>query len=89
MIGRRKPPVPDGPAWQLETVSVSSKRDDNVLLPRTAFRSRRCAAADLVYQLSPCFTLGAEGLYGHHQLQNRQDADAVRLQGSLKYDLVR
>jgi len=65
------------------------KLDNDGLLPATAFRSSRYAAANLIYQLSPYFTVGAEGLYGRHQLQNRQDADAVRLQVSLKYDLVR
>jgi hypothetical protein len=65
------------------------KLKDDVLLPVTAFRSSRYAAANLIYQLNPNFTVGAEGLYGRHELQNRQDADAVRLQVSLKYDLVR
>ncbi|MDF2496322.1 DcaP family trimeric outer membrane transporter [Sphingomonas sp.] len=65
------------------------KLDNDGFLPDTAFRSSRYAAANLIYQLSPNFSVGGEGLYGRHQLQNRQDADVVRVQVSLKYDLVR
>jgi hypothetical protein len=62
-------------------------RDD--LLPDTAFRSSQYAAANLILQASPNFTAGLEGLYGRHELQNGQDADVVRFQLSIKYDLVR
>lgn len=76
-------------SWRSNIAGGVLKLDDDALLPTTAFRSSRYVAANLIYQLSPNFSLGGEGLYGRHGLQNGQDADAVRLQVSLKYDLVR
>ena len=58
-------------------------------LPATAFRSSQYAGANLILQASPSFSAGVEGLYGRHELQNGENADAVRLQLSFKYDLVR
>ncbi|MGH7025810.1 DcaP family trimeric outer membrane transporter [Brevundimonas sp.] len=77
------------PRWRSSLVGgmVVLERDD--LLAPTAFRSSGYGALNLIWAVSPSFSVGVEALYGRHELQNGQDADVTRLQASLKYDFVR
>ncbi|PPU75397.1 hypothetical protein XcuCFBP2542_14380 [Xanthomonas cucurbitae] len=58
-------------------------------LPRDAFRASTYGAANLILQASPTFSWGIEALYGTQTVQDGRDADAFRIQGSIKYDFVR
>ncbi len=75
--------------WRSNLVGgvVVLERDD--LLATTAFRSSSYGAANVIWAVSPSFSVGVEALYGRHELQNGQSADVTRLQASLKYDFVR
>ncbi len=61
---------------------------DAVLDP-TAFRRSDYAAANIVWAPAPSWSWGLELLYGKLQQQDGEDADAMRLQTSLKYDFIR
>lgn len=63
------------------------ERDD--LLAPTAFRSSGYGALNLIWAVSPSFSVGVEALYGRHELQNGREGDVTRLLASLKYDFVR
>ena len=77
------------PHWRSNLVGgkLILKRDE--FLPPTAFRSSVYGALNLIWVGSASFSAGIEALYGRHKLQNGEDADATRLQASLKYDFVR
>jgi len=66
---------------------VVLERDD--LLAPTAFRSSGYGALNLIWAVSPSFSVGVEALYGRHELQNGREGDVTRLLASLKYDFVR
>ena len=74
--------------WSSNLVASILMLERDPFLPRTAYRSGRYAAANVIMQASPNFTAGFETPYGRHELQDGRDADDVRLQVSLKYDLV-
>lgn len=77
------------PRWRSNLVGgVVVLERDGLLIP-TAFRSSGYGAVNLIWAVSPSFSVGVEALYGHHELQNGQHADVTRLQASLKYDFVR
>ncbi|HVJ39463.1 MAG TPA: DcaP family trimeric outer membrane transporter, partial [Stenotrophomonas sp.] len=61
---------------------------DAVLDP-SAFRRSDYAAANIVWAPAPSWSWGLELLYGKLQQQDGEDADAMRLQTSLKYDFIR
>ena len=46
-------------------------------------------SVNLIWAVSPSFSVGVEALYGRHELQDGQDADVTRLQASVKYDFVK
>lgn len=75
--------------WRSNLVGSFVKLERDELLQPTAFRASHYGAANLIFQASPNFSLGFETLYGRNTLQNGDWADVVRLQTSLKYDLVR
>ncbi|HEY1072827.1 DcaP family trimeric outer membrane transporter [Brevundimonas sp.] len=76
------------PRWRSNLVGGILVLDRDDLLAPTAFRSSGYGAANLIWAVSPSFSVGVEVLYGRHELQNGQDADVTRLQASLKYDFV-
>lgn len=75
--------------WRSSLVGGGLVLDRDPLLAPTAFRSSAYAAGNVIWAVSPSFTIGLEALYGQHELQNGESADATRLQLSLKYDFVR
>lgn len=77
------------PKWRSNLVGSALVLERDDLLVPTAFRSSGYGALNLIWAVSPNFTVGVEALYGRHELQNGRDADVTRLQASLKYDLVR
>ena len=46
-------------------------------------------SVNLIWAVSPSFSVGVEALYGRHEVQDGQDADVTRLQASVKYDFVK
>ncbi|HUH09124.1 MAG TPA: DcaP family trimeric outer membrane transporter [Brevundimonas sp.] len=77
------------PRWRSNLVGGVLVLERDALLAPTAFRSSGYGALNLIWAVSPSFSVGVEALYGRHELQNGQDADVTRLQASLKYDFVR
>lgn len=77
------------PRWRSNLVGGVVVLERDALLAPTAFRSSGYGALNLIWAVSPSFSVGVEALYGRHELQNGQDADVTRLQASLKYDFVR
>ncbi|MFK0299180.1 DcaP family trimeric outer membrane transporter [Brevundimonas sp. NPDC090276] len=77
------------PRWRSNLVGGVVVLERDALLAPTAFRSSGYGALNLIWAVSPSFSVGVEALYGRHELQNGQDADVARLQASLKYDFVR
>lgn len=77
------------PRWRSNLVGGVVVLERDGLLDPTAFRSSGYGAVNLIWAVSPSFSVGVEALYGRHELQNGQDADVTRLQASLKYDFVR
>lgn len=77
------------PRWRSNLVGGVVVLERDALLDPTAFRSSGYGAVNLIWAVSPSFSVGVEALYGRHELQNGQDADVTRLQASLKYDFIR
>ena len=77
------------PKWRSNLVGGAVVLDRSAWLEPTAFRSSGYGAVNLIWQGSSSFTVGVEALYGRLELQNGQDADVTRLQGSVKYNFVR
>ena len=75
--------------WRSNLTGSAVVLERNVFLAPGAFRSSQYAATNLIFQASPTFTAGVEGLYGRLELQDGQSASVGRLQISLKYDIVR
>ncbi len=77
------------PRWRSNLVGGIVVLERDALLAPTAFRSSGYGALNLIWAVSPSFSVGVEALYGRHELQNGQYADVTRLQASFKYDFVR
>lgn len=77
------------PQWRSNLVGGAVVLERNPWLSPTDFRSSGYGALNLIWQATPVFTVGMEALYGRLELQNGQDADLVRIQGSIKYNFVR
>lgn len=77
------------PKWRSNLVGGAVVLDRSAWLEPTAFRSSGYGAVNLIWQGSPTLTVGVEALYGRLELQNGQDADVTRLQGSIKYNFVK
>jgi len=77
------------PRWRSNVVGGVVVLERDALLAPTAFRASGYGALNLIWAVSPSFSVGVEALYGRHELQNGQDADVTRLLASLKYDFVR
>lgn len=77
------------PNWRSSLVGGVVVLDRDSLLANTAFRSSAYGAVNLIWALSPSFSMGVEALYGRHELQDGQSADVTRLQASVKYDFVK
>lgn len=75
--------------WRSNLVGGMVMLDRDDLLAPSAFRSSRYGAANLIWAVSPNFSVGLEALYGRHELQDGRAADVTRLQASFKYDFVR
>lgn len=77
------------PSWRSSLVGGGVVLDRDSLLASTAFRASAYGAVNLIWAVSPSFSVGVEALYGRHELQDGQDADVTRLQASVKYDFVK
>lgn len=77
------------PRWRSNLVGGVVVLERDAFLAPTAFRSSGYGALNLVWAVTPIFSVGVEALYGRHELQNGENADVTRLQASLKYDFVR
>ncbi len=76
-------------AWRSNVVVGDITLEHSAFLMPTAFRTSQYAAVNLIWAGSPSFYAGMEGLYGRRQSQDSEIRDDLRLQISLRYNLVR
>ncbi|AMJ58734.1 MULTISPECIES: DcaP family trimeric outer membrane transporter [Stenotrophomonas] len=75
--------------WRSNLIYGQLQIDSADALASDAFRRSRYAALNLLWSPAPSWTMGMELLYGQQQLQDRRDADTLRLQGSLQYNFIK
>ncbi len=76
-------------AWRSNLVGGYLVLEHSSLLSPTAFRASQYTAADLIWAGSRSFYVGVEGLYGRRESQDDEIRNDLRLQISLRYNLVR